>query len=79
MDLEVIAYVLIEALPGKAREVAKAVSEIDGVESAYSVTGPYDVIVTVKVPDLKELGELVSERIQIVEGVATTFTCVVSG
>ena len=79
MDLDVIAYVLIEALPGKAREVARAIAALDGVEAAYSVTGPYDVIVTLNVPDLKTLGELVSERIQIVEGVATTFTCVVSG
>lgn len=76
--MEVIAYVLIEALPGKAREVAEATSALDGVESAYSCTGPYDVIVTVKVADLKALGELVSEKIQTVDGVATTFTCVVS-
>ena len=77
--MEVIAYVLIESLPGKAIEVAKVISKLDGVEASYSVTGPYDVIVTVKVPDLKTLGELVSEQIQIVDGVATTFTCVVSG
>jgi DNA-binding Lrp family transcriptional regulator len=77
--MEVIAYVLIESLPGKAIGVAKAISKLDGVEASFSVTGPYDVIVTVKVPDLKALGELVSERIQIVDGVATTFTCVVSG
>ncbi|UCE19377.1 MAG: Lrp/AsnC ligand binding domain-containing protein [Gemmatimonadota bacterium] len=77
--MEIIAFVLIEVLPGKAREVAKAISTLDGVESSYSVTGPYDVIVTLKVADLKTLGELVSEKIQIVDGVATTFTCVVSG
>jgi DNA-binding Lrp family transcriptional regulator len=77
--MEVIAYVLIESLPGKAREVARKITALDGVESAYSVTGPYDVIVSVKVSDLRTLGELVSEKIQIVDGVATTFTCVVSG
>jgi DNA-binding Lrp family transcriptional regulator len=77
--MEIIAFVLIEVLPGKAREVARAISALDGVESAYSVTGPYDVIVTVKVVDLRTLGELVSEKIQVVDGVATTFTCVVSG
>ena len=77
--MDVIAYVLIEALPGKAREVAKSIATLDGVEASYSVTGPYDVIVTVRVPDLRTLGELVSERIQVVDGVATTFTCVVSG
>ena len=77
--MKVIAYVLIEALPGKAMEVARLITAIKGVKAAYPVTGPYDVIVTVEVPDLKSLGELVSEKIQIVDGVATTFTCVVSG
>ena len=77
--MEIIAFVLIEVLPGKAREVAKSISTLDGVESSYSVTGPYDVIVTLKVTDLKTLGELVSEKIQVVDGVSTTFTCVVSG
>ena len=77
--MEIIAFVLIEVLPGKAREVAKSIATLEGVESSYSVTGPYDVIVTLKVDDLKTLGELVSEKIQIVDGVATTFTCVVSG
>ena len=77
--MDVIAYVLIESLPGKAIEVAKNIAKLDGVEASFSVTGPYDVIVTLKVSDLKTLGELVSEQIQIVDGVATTFTCVVSG
>ena len=77
--MDIIAFVLIEVLPGKAREVAKAVATLDGVASSYSVTGPYDVIVTLKVTDLKTLGELVSEKIQVVDGVSTTFTCVVSG
>jgi DNA-binding Lrp family transcriptional regulator len=77
--MDIIAFVLIEVLPGKAREVAKAIATLDGVASSYSVTGPYDVIVTLKVTDLKTLGELVSEKIQVVDGVSTTFTCVVSG
>ena len=77
--MEVIAYVLIESLHGKAIEVAREISKLGGVETSFPVTGPYDVIVTVKVPDLKTLGELVSEQIQVVDGVATTFTCVVSG
>ncbi len=77
--MDVIAYVLIESLPGRAREVARKIATLDGVQSAYSVTGPYDVIVNVRVPDLSALGELVSEKIQVVDGVATTFTCVVSG
>ena len=77
--MDIIAFVLIEVLPGKAREVAKAIATLDGVASSYSVTGPYDVIVTLKVPDLRTLGELVSEKIQVVDGVSTTFTCVVSG
>jgi hypothetical protein len=44
----VSAYILILTEVGKAAQVAEAVAEIDGVEAAEDVTGPYDVIVRAK-------------------------------
>ena len=77
--MPISAYVFIECTAGAAKDVARETSKIQGVRKSNSTTGPYDVIVNVQVPDLRALGELVSEQIQIVDGVATTFTCVVSG
>ncbi|HEV8651699.1 MAG TPA: Lrp/AsnC ligand binding domain-containing protein [Actinomycetes bacterium] len=73
------AYVLIQTEVGKAAHVAQALSDLDGVESAEDVTGPYDVIARVQAPGLDQLGRLVVSRIQVVDGVTRTLTCTVLG
>ena len=70
------AYILIEALPGKAIELTNTVREMKGVQSVHLVTGPYDVIAFVGAPDLKALGELIVKKIQATGAVARTLTCI---
>jgi DNA-binding Lrp family transcriptional regulator len=43
--LVVVAYILIQTEVGKAAKVAEKIVEIEGVQQAEDVTGPYDVIV----------------------------------
>ena len=71
------AYVLIQSEVGKVAHVAQALSNVDGVELAENITGPYDVIVRIQAPDLDQLGRLVASRIQLVDGVTRTLTCMV--
>ncbi len=71
----VSAYILILTEVGRAAEVARAVAEIDGVDAAEDVTGPYDVIVRAKANDVDELGRLVVARIQAIDGIDRTLTC----
>lgn len=71
----VTAYILILTEVGKAAQVAQAVSQIEGVESAEDVTGPYDVIVRAQAKDMDELGRLVVARIQAIDGIDRTLTC----
>jgi DNA-binding Lrp family transcriptional regulator len=71
----VSAYILILTEVGKAAQVAAAVAEIDGVEAAEDVTGPYDVIVRAKANDVDELGRMVVARIQAIDGIDRTLTC----
>ena len=73
-----IAYVLIKAELGAAKRVAKDVIRIDEVLYASIVTGPYDIIAVVQVPGNRELGDVVIEKIQAVEGVKNSLTAVVS-
>ncbi len=74
------AYVLIEAAVGKARSVAAGVNQLDFGEvrliSSDTVTGPFDVIAVLESPDLDTLGRFVSERIQSIDGVQRTTTCI---
>jgi DNA-binding Lrp family transcriptional regulator len=71
------AYVLIQTEVGKVARVAQAVSDLDGVQVAEDITGPYDVIARVQASSLDQLGRLVASRIQVVDGVTRTLTCMV--
>ncbi len=71
----VSAYILILTEVGKAAQVAAAVADIDGVDAAEDVTGPYDVIVRAKANDVDELGRMVVARIQAIDGIDRTLTC----
>ncbi len=71
----VTAYILIHAHVGQAAEVRDHVLQIDGVKSAAVVSGPYDIIVYVEVADMPELGRLVRQKVQAVDGVTRTLTC----
>jgi DNA-binding Lrp family transcriptional regulator len=71
------AYVLIESEVGKVAHVAQAITDLGGVQLAEDLAGPYDVIARVQAPGLDELGRLVVFRIQVLDGVTRTLTCMV--
>jgi DNA-binding Lrp family transcriptional regulator len=71
------AYVLILTEVGKVAHVAQALGDVDGVQLADDVTGPYDIIAKIQAPGLDQLGRLVVSRIQVVDGVTRTLTCTV--
>jgi DNA-binding Lrp family transcriptional regulator len=68
----VTAYVLIQTEVGKGGQVAGAATEINGVQHAYPLTGPYDVIVRAEAGNIDALGQLVVSRIQAINGVTRT-------
>ena len=58
------AYVLIETQVGKVAHVAQALHDLDGVQVAEDLAGPYDVIAKIHASGLDQLGRLVASRIQ---------------
>ena len=73
--MSVSAYILIQTEVGKAAEVARQISGLEGVTSAEDVTGPYDVIVRADASSVDELGKLVVANVQSVDGITRTLTC----
>ena len=70
----------VRAHPDRGRQgrpVAQVLSDLDGVQLAEDLVGPYDVIARVQAPGLDQLGRLVVARIQVVDGVTRTLTCTV--
>ncbi len=69
------AYVLIETQVGKVKAVVKAIRGLQGLVSADAVTGPYDIIATIEMDNLNEIGDLVTAKIYTINGVSRTVTC----
>jgi DNA-binding Lrp family transcriptional regulator len=75
--MAIAAYLFIETSQGKARTIAQEVSQISGVKTANSVTGPYDVIAYVEAESVNVLGDFIVSQVQSIPGVLRTLTNVV--
>ena len=73
--MTVHAYVLIQTDVGKAAHVALELSAIAGVLVAEGVTGPYDVIARAEAPSMDDLGRMVVQDMQQIDGITRTITC----
>ena len=69
------AFVLIETVVGKTKEVCTALQKLEGIKSVDAVTGPYDIIVTIEGDDLNAIGKLVAGKIHATPGIFRTVTC----
>ena len=76
--MPVKAFILIDTSPGKAREVASKLRQVDGVSVAHAVTGPHDIIAIAEAQDVTALGALVVQKIQSVPGVNRSLTSIVA-
>ena len=72
----ITAIVLINTAQGRTPEVAEALLDLQGVTEAYSVAGPYDLVVIVRVEHHDDLADIVAGRIQKVPGIEATNTLI---
>jgi hypothetical protein len=69
------AYVLIEVEAGQVGEVIAALRSLQGIRAADVVTGPYDIIATIDLPEQRLIGRLVMDTIHGIAGLKRTITC----
>jgi DNA-binding Lrp family transcriptional regulator len=70
------AIVLIEAERDALSALGGALADIEGVAEAYSVTGDWDFVAIVRVPDHEQLADVVTGAISGLPGVSRTQTMV---
>jgi DNA-binding Lrp family transcriptional regulator len=70
------AIVLIEAERDALSTLGGELADIEGVAEAYSVTGQWDFVAIVRVPDHEQLADVVTGRIGQLSGVGRTQTMV---
>lgn len=73
--MAVKAYMLIEAEVGKTREVVESVQKVEGVKSADTVTGSYDIVATIEVAGLDAIGDVI-KKLHSVPGTCKTTTLI---
>ena len=69
------AFALIETAVGKTKEVFSALQKLAAIKSVDTVTGPYDIIVTIEGADLNAIGNDVATKIHNISGINRTVTC----
>lgn len=72
------AYVLVNVAAGQALKLAEQVRQVPGIVDADVITGEYDLVVTCEADDIVSLGALLVDRVQRLEGVFKTTTCLVT-
>lgn len=73
--MQAMAYVLIEVEAGQVEEVIAALRSLQGIRAADVVTGPYDIIATIDLPEQRLIGRLVMDTIHGIAGLKRTITC----
>ena len=70
------AVVLIEAERSALTTLGGELADLEGISEAWSVTGQWDFVAIVRVPDHDQLAEVVTGRISGLGGVIRTQTMV---
>lgn len=72
----VTAIVLIDCEKGMVNHAAQALANIDGITEVYSVAGNVDLVAVVRVKNNDDLAEVVTNRMQNIDGIARTETLI---
>jgi DNA-binding Lrp family transcriptional regulator len=70
------AIVLINAEREYLTRLGGHLAEVDGVAEAYSVTGEWDFVAILRVPQDQDLATVVTERLSRLPGIEKTLTLV---
>jgi len=73
--MQISVYILVQVEKGEPWLTAAKISKIEGIKTAHTVTGQYDIIVFAELDDLDTLKDVV-KKIHRIEGVQHTQTAV---
>lgn len=70
----ITTIVLVQADPQLIPQAAMKLAGIDGVAEVYSVSGEWDLVAIVKVPEYEQIAQVVTEQFPRVPGIVRTQT-----
>jgi DNA-binding Lrp family transcriptional regulator len=72
----VTAIVLLTVARGRVSEVAEQLAAQEGISEVYSVAGRFDLVAMVRVKANEDLADVVTKKLQRVEGIQSTETLI---
>ncbi|HEX4936638.1 MAG TPA: Lrp/AsnC ligand binding domain-containing protein, partial [Gemmatimonadaceae bacterium] len=70
----ITTIVLVRAEPSRIPTVAQTLAGIEGVSEVYSVSGEWDLVAIVRVPQYEDIAHVVTEVFPTVQGLTRTMT-----
>jgi DNA-binding Lrp family transcriptional regulator len=70
------AFVLIKADREAMPTLGGKLADVDGVAEVYSVTGEWDFVAVLRLPQQEQLAEVVTARLSRIRGIQDTYTMV---
>jgi DNA-binding Lrp family transcriptional regulator len=72
------AYVLLNTEIGAEAEVAKALREVDGVETAFNLWGVYDIIASIKADSMDKLAFIINKELEKISKIHSKLTMIIT-
>ena len=73
------AFVDIFVEPPEMDNVVAALSKLDNLEALYEVTGEFDIVTVFSASNIKELGDILKNKVMKIKGVKRTVSSIVAG
>ena len=72
------AYLLLNTEIGAEAEVAKALKNVEGVETAVNLWGVYDVIASVRADSMDKLSHIINREIEKISKIHSKLTMIIT-
>ncbi|MHA1265660.1 MAG: Lrp/AsnC family transcriptional regulator [Candidatus Helarchaeota archaeon] len=72
-----IGFVTVKVQVGQVKTVLEKIRKLSNVVEAYSITGPYDIILKIEGENLEYIAKLIVTKIHEIQGVQDTITYLV--
>ena len=73
-----LAYVLITVKSGSEREFVKKISEFNEVVEANLVIGENDIVIKIKVKDIAQIDQFLTDKLRVLPDVFLTTTMIIT-
>ena len=70
----VTAFILIKNKPGNEYSILRKLENIIEINEIYPIFGEYDFLIKIKAKNIEEIGEILINKIRIIDGITDTIT-----